>query len=485
MSREAARPNVLLIMCDQMQWQIIANRSLCRMPNVQRIVDSGLLFDRSYTPCALCCPARAMLLSGAYHWQNGVINQVHVAPSVSRDMWPDVITYSQRIKDAGYALAYVGKWHASYKRTPLDFGFDKVRALSGLPREMLQALPCEREFMAGFGPDPGYKILHQRLFQWPGSEPFAMWATVEGDESKTMPAWVADGAAKTLGEMAAGEKPWHVEVHFQAPHNAYFPLKKYVDRYDPQDIAVPPSFYDTFGGKPNLHKRESSLWEPLTGQDYREGLAHYFAYCEELDVQIGRVLDALEATGQSANTLVVFTADHGDMAGAHRMWIKGWMPYEECYRIPLVIRWPGHIRPGSRTDHLVQLHDFGHTCVDLLGLEPLPYAHGRSWAPLFEDPQRDDWDDTILNAFNGAEFLYTQRMIVTHRYKYVFNAFDFDEMYDLQEDPHEMRNIADDPACAQAADKLRLKMYEKMEEVEDPYVKGGIYTAQRYLKRPR
>src|SRR6516164_8874586 len=102
------RPNILHIMTDQQQWATIAGRSACRTPNLDRLAREGMLFERSYTPSAVCCPARAMLLSGAYHWHNGVYNQVHSPPSVHRDLNADVVLYSQRLRDAGYRLGYVG-----------------------------------------------------------------------------------------------------------------------------------------------------------------------------------------------------------------------------------------------------------------------------------------------------------------------------------------------------------------------------------------
>lgn len=124
------RPNILMILSDQQQWQTIAGRSQARMPNVQRLVDQGMLFERSYTPSAVCCPARAMLLSGVYHWHNGVFNQVHSSPSVHRDMFADVVTYSQRLREAGYRLGYVGNWHATYERGADQFGYEYVAVLS-------------------------------------------------------------------------------------------------------------------------------------------------------------------------------------------------------------------------------------------------------------------------------------------------------------------------------------------------------------------
>ncbi len=492
----ASQPNVLLIMTDQQQWQTIAGRSPARMPNLDRLAREGIVFDRSYTPCALCCPARAMLLSGAYHWHNGVFNQVHSSPSVHRDMFPEVVTYPQRMKDAGYRMGYVGKWHASYERTPLDFGFDAVAGLSPYfeplmpagsmaPEDRWENHPRREEVME----------VSARRFRWPGSDPFVMWAAMEGPEEGTHMAFVADCARRMMGRLGERGNPWHLEVHFPEPHDAYRPLRKYLRRYDPEEMPLPPSFYDTFEGKPGMHRRESQTWGEVDEATVREGLAHYFAYCEQLDVQIGRVLEALEESGEAENTLVIFCTDHGDMVGAHRMWIKGWIPYEECYRIPLAMRWPGHIQPGSVSGRLVQLHDIAHTLTDVLGLESLPFADGRSLAPLFQSPNREDWEDEILCAYYGGEFLYTQRMVITERHKYVFNGFDFDELYDLEADRHEMTNLVQDEAHRAVAADMRARMYRLMNRFGDPYgddnpayTCGGErpnrYGAARYLPRP-
>ena len=175
------------------------------------------------------------------------------------------------------------------------------------------------------------------------------------------------------------------------------------------------------------------------------------------------------------------------------MWIKGWIPYEECYRVPLVVRWPGKIQPGSKTSHLVQTHDLGHTYVAAAGAAKLPYADGRALQPLLENPNRSDWADQILCAYYGGEFLYTQRIAITDRFKYVFNGFDQDELYDLRDDPEEMRNQVASAAYRPQADDMRARLYEMMAQFEDPY--GDVaprnsigqppdrYGAPRYLPR--
>jgi arylsulfatase A-like enzyme len=489
---QANAPNILHIMTDQQQWATLAGRSLCQTPHLNKLAQSGMLFERSYTPSAVCCPARAMILSGAYHWHNGVYNQIHSPPSVHRDMNPDVVLYSNRLRDAGYRLGYVGKWHASWVRTPLDFGFHEVADLQG----------CDPKLIAKLNTNPdgvervrnGLKSTSVRRFSWPGSEPFDMWGYREGPVEATPEYYRAECAIRMLRRFAHGNQPWHLEAHFVEPHDPYMPLKKYLDHYDPRAIPVPKSFGDTFVGKPGLHRRESQTWGAITEDDYRTSRAHYYAYTEQVDAQIGRVLAALEETGQANNTLVVVTADHGDTVGAHRMWIKGWIPYEECYRVPLIVRWPGHVQPGSHTNRLVQTHDLAYTYIAAAGAKPLPFQDGDPLQPLFANPAGPAWRDQILCAYYGGEFLYTQRIAITERFKYVFNGFDIDECYDLANDPEEMTNLVSTGELAPQVDDMRARLYELMNKFDDPFgdltsktapMKGDRYCAPRYLPRGR
>jgi arylsulfatase A-like enzyme len=467
MQSAAARPNILHLMVDQMQWAAIANRSLCRTPNLNRLAAEGILCNRSYTPSAVCCPARAMLITGAYHWHNGVYNQVHSSPSVSRSMFPDVVTYSARLREAGYKQGYVGKWHADYTRTPLDFGFDEISAPQSYNPRLLRGLNTNPDGVPI--PTDAPRRVVTRSFKWPGSEEFPMWGHSIGKEEGTNSFYIAECGIRMLRRFAAGNSTWHLEIHFPEPHDAYMPLQQYLDRYKPGDIPVPESFHDTFRGKPGLHGRESRIWGALTEADYQQGRAHYYAYCEEVDAQIGRILDALKETGQADRTLVAFVSDHGDMAGAHRMWIKGWMPYEETYKIPQILRWPARFTGGRKTGRLTSSHDLAHTYVDVSGARPLPFPDGVSLLPLCDDPARGDWRDQLMCAYYGGEFLYTQRIAITGRFKFVFNGFDIDELYDLEHDPQEMHNAVDDPAYRLDADDMRARLYEMMLQFGDPY----------------
>ena len=318
-----------------------------------------------------------------------------------------------------------------------------------------------------------------------------MWGHREGEEETTPEYYRAECAIRMMRRFASAKTPWHIEVHFVQPHDPYMPLAKYLGRYDPKSIPIPKNFYDSFEGKPGLHRRESETWGDVNEADYQGARAHYYAYVEQIDVQIGRILKGLDETGQANNTIVVFTTDHGDMVGAHRMWIKGWIPYEETYRVPLIVRWPGYVKPGSRSSNLVATHYLANTYINAAGAKPLPFAtDGHALQPLFKEPDRTDWPDQLLCAYYGGEFLYTQRMVVTKRFKYVFNGFDIDECYDLKEDPEEMHNIVSDPKYRTDVDDLRARLYELMNQTGDPFgdhpygsARGDRYCAPRYLPR--
>ena len=371
------RPNILLITGDHLNWNTICRRSICRTPNINRLADAGLSFGRSYTAVSLCCPSRAMLLSGAYPWHNGVYNQVHVPESMHPDMFDDVQTYSQRLAGAGYRLGYVGKWHASRMRGPSDFGYHVMREVDGFGPECRERLKDGLEYSPRRKAENGATLVDPQYVTWPGGDRFLMWAGRDAAPEDLYEHRLASAAIRTIREFAAGAAaggaPWLVEVHFPQPHDAYLPIMQFLDGYRLEDIALPPSYYaETFEGKPGLLAREAACWAELSEEQFRQGLRHYYAYCEQLDHFVGLVLDALDATGQAGRTLTVLGCDHGDMAGAHRLFIKGWMPHEETHRIPMAARWPTVIPAGSTTDELVQLHDWAHTFTALAGPRRCP-----------------------------------------------------------------------------------------------------------------
>jgi arylsulfatase A-like enzyme len=475
-------------MTDQQRWDTVCNRSGCNTPNMNRVASEGVSFSRSYTPVSLCCPARAMLLTGAYGWHNGVYNQIHVPERMTNGIHDDAVTYASRLGSVGYRTGYVGKWHAHWTKGPLDFGYNRASA----PSSYGGAATAR----SNFRPDDLYAhraaafpntICNRRTIHWPGGGDWPAWQEVEGPHEGRHVAFVADRGISLLEELSDGQNPWLLEVHWPEPHDPYSPHVDFASRYDWRDIELPATWREEFSDKPGMNAREASSYNALSEEDVRQAIAHYWAYAEELDHHLGRVLDALDQSGAAEDTLVVITTDHGDLLGDHHMFIKGWMPYEETHRIPMIARRPGTIPRGIDATQLVQLHDLAHTFCDIAGADPLPFDDGISLDATLRDPENEVSREAILNTYYGGEFLYTQRILITDRYKYVFNGFDTDELYDLIDDPRETRNRISDPQFGEIANRLRIALRERMQRFGDPYADdssyGNLYHAGRYLQR--
>jgi arylsulfatase A-like enzyme len=202
--------------------------------------------------------------------------------------------------------------------------------------------------------------------------------------------------------------------------------------------------------------------------DVAQMIRHRYAMISYLDEQVGRILDALERTGQDDNTLFIYTADHGDFSGSHGLFHLGVPAFDYVYRVPLVIRWPAGIRnPGRQPDPFVSLLDVGPTILEATGAPPLARAHGRSLLPFLRGEAPAGWREEFYGEFLGHESLYTQRQIRTRSHKYVWNSFDYDELYDLTLDPDETVNRRDDPAYADVQRDLIMRLWRWAIETED------------------
>ena len=159
-----------------------------------------------------------------------------------------------------------------------------------------------------------------------------------------------DGALAALDELKSSRQPWCLYTGFLGPHDPYVVPQKYLDLYDLDDIQLPPSYADTFAGKPNLYRRmREQIFGQLSPREVREGMRHFYAYCTYLDDLFAQILEALEATGQAEDTLVLYCSDHGDYCGDHGLFAKGIPCFQGAYRVPAVVRWPKGIpNPGRR-----------------------------------------------------------------------------------------------------------------------------------------
>ena len=437
------RPNILIFLVDQMPYDVIRPGHPCRMPNVRRLAAQGVSFTHTFTPSPHCCPSRATFMTGLYPSRHGVYNNVNTNTAFQQGLNPGVRTFSEHLRDVGYSLAYAGKWHVSNEQTPGDCGWRELgpyqrnhfyRPNSYWVDQAQQPEPPDRPRQRGEVFRPGWgstQVVGEHL---------------EGSDAFRQEPWyrkaIQPGTA-AIPELARSGKPWALCVSTDMGPATPVPAD-IAALYDPRDVELPPSFGDWMHDKPRVYQRmRYQIWGQLTEDEVRESIAHYWAVCTLQDRYFGELLDALEATGQADNTVVVFVGDHGDYLFAHGLRCLGIPSFREVYHVPAIIRWPrGIARAGRDVDEFVSLADFAPTFMELAGCSPDPSLTGHSLAAFLRDRTPDDWPDAWYSQTKGNEVYYTQRIVQTKRYKYVCNWFDFDELYDLEADPHEMVNLA-------------------------------------------
>lgn len=211
--------------------------------------------------------------------------------------------------------------------------------------------------------------------------------------------------------------------------------------------------------KPGLYRRMRQRFSPMSPEEHRETIRHYLASCSHQDHLFGRVLRALEESGQKESTVVMYCSDHGDYLAEHGLWCKGLPCFHGAYDVPLMIRAPGLRSPrGTEVNEMVSLIDIAPTIRELAGACPDPELPGRSLVPFLRGRTPEKWRDATFTQFNGAELYGIQRSICTREWKLVFNGFDFDELYNVLDDPGETVNRARDPET----DRIREDLYRRL-----------------------
>ena len=469
------RPNILIVMTDHQRADTVLPEHPAVTPNVDRLGREGVVFTDALCPTPHCCPTRASFFSGLYPSRHGVWNNVCNDQALSRGLNPGVRLWSEDLAEAGYDMHFSGKWHVSVDESPKDRGWKEhyVSAAAGdhhgVRWDHYRALAQE--------PDPAERREGQILR--PGYGTYRLYGaaerTPESHDQK-----VTRLALDTLSELGRTDDPWCMYVGLIGPHDPYVVPQKYLDLYDIDDVPLPAAYEDSMADKPAVYRRMRDMrFGQLSERETREGVRHFWAYCSYLDELFGRILDALDATGQAQDTLVLFCADHADYCGEHGLWAKGIPCFRGAYNVPTVVRWPaGIVNPGRRVGEFVSTADFAPTFIELAGLTADRHFTGESLVPLLRDETPADWRDEIHTQCNGVELYYTQRSVTTRKWKYVFNGFDRDELYDLHADPDETVNLADRAAYEGVKREMCRRMWRFAEREADtavnPYITVGL-----------
>lgn len=458
-------PNTLLLLTDQERFDVThPDGPDVNTPNIDRLANEGMYFERAYTPISICTAARGSLLSGLYPHNHGMMNNCHEPDAIRADFPEEIPTFGEMLADAGYDNSYIGKWHVGRNQRPEEFGF---QYLGGGDGHHDAANTDFREYQQEQGVDPDEIDLEETIYA-SNRDPTLIAAKTPVPLEATRTYYLAEKTIERLEEWAEGDGSYFHRTDFPGPHHPYTVPEPYASMYDPEDIDLWDSFEEPYGNKPAVQEAYLGYRgvEDLSEEKWREAISKYFGFVTFIDDQIGRILDAIDRLG--LDPVVIHGADHGDMTGSHRQFNKGPMMYEDTYHVPLIVRWPGVVEPGSTCDEFVRLLDLMPTFLKMADLEPPANIDGRSILPLLHGERPADWPTSLFAEYHGDEFgLYSQRMIRTERYKYVYNPPDTDELYDLERDPDELLNVVDNPQYQETRERLKTELAKWMEQTDD------------------
>ncbi|MFS0726660.1 sulfatase-like hydrolase/transferase [Paenibacillus sp. 1P07SE] len=451
MSEELQRPNILLIQSDQHRYDCVGRSRdyPVRTPHMDRLAEEGLWFSQAYTPIPLCCPARQSLLNGRRPEAFGALWNYNGAPPMQA-LQPDAYAWPRELGKAGYRNGFCGKWHVNPDHGPEAFGFDETVGQAEYRAHIDQRYPGLTYTNGWFGErNP-----------------------VELEDAYTH--YLADRTIDMIERFTAEGKPWHLRLDFPDPHLPCRPSEPFASMYKPDEVPQWRSFDERFEGKPYIQKQQLYNWrvEDYTWQDWAPTVALYYGAISQVDDAIGKVLSALDRLGLAENTIVIYTSDHGDMCGGHRMMDKHYIMYDDVVHVPFIIRWPQRIQPGSVCDAFVyNLLDLPPTLLEAASLPVPEWFHGRTLMPILAGQAVSDWREEAVSTYNGQQFgLYSQRMLRTREWKYVWNLTDIDELYDLRNDPEELRNRIADPACEAVVADLRQRLEAELTRCGDAII---------------
>lgn len=441
----ADKPNILFLFADDQCHETIRalGHTDIDTPNLDRLIARGATFTHAYNmgswTGAVCVASRTMLVTGRSVWRAKTLYEgknTEIEREAGR-LWP------QRMAKAGYETFFTGKWHIKTDAAKCFDHSANIRA--GMPKDTPEGynrpLPGQ--------PDPWNPSDPEFGGFWQGGK---HWTEVVGDDTVGF-----------LGGAAKSEKPFFMYIAFNAPHDPRQSPKEYVDRYPLDRIQVPENFLpeyphkDTIGCGPGLRDEKLAPF-PRDEHAVKVHRQEYYAIITHLDAQIGRILDALEQSGEAENTWIFFTADHGLAVGHHGLFGKQNL-YDHSLRVPFLVAGPG-VKAGAKIDAPIYLQSAMATALDLAGAdrEGIEFESVR---PLLEG--KDDGLDAVYGAYNEL-----QRAVIDDGWKLIlYPKARVARLYHLADDPQEMRDLAADPATTGKKRELFARLVELQRELDD------------------
>ncbi|NOX54748.1 MAG: sulfatase-like hydrolase/transferase [Planctomycetes bacterium] len=470
------RPNVLWIMTDQHRadFMTCAGNRLVPTPNLDRIAARGVRFLHAYCTDPICAPSRMSLMTGLYPYHHGVLNNQDQLD------WR-VRTVAHEFAQRGYHTALLGKMH--FNGGSLH-GFDYFVSINDWLMYLGPKVPLFVNEIANdpfSGPNvfrtvyddgsglPEIKGVWPKGSPWVGKvERYDFRSTVSKlDAEDHLDAFLAREAVKFLKNHR--DQPFFLVVGFMKPHAPFYPPRQWAERYPPDKVQLPP-VGDTSTYPKHLRARIAYI-QGFGERRLRALRAGYLGNLAFVDTQIGEVYQALEKENLVDNTIVIYTSDHGEMAGDHGLYEKMCM-FEPSVAVPLIVSYPGHLPEGKVAKGIVENMGIYPTLMELLGWDIPEDIDARSFARALTDPDCET-QPAAFAQFNPWPKAVGEYMIRTPKYKYIYNVGSTPELYDEQADPGEFVNLAGRPEFKKIEDDLRSQLFRWHDPRRSANIKGS------------
>jgi len=432
-----ARPDVLFIAVDDLNdWVgFLGGHPQTKTPNIDRLAARGMAFTNAHSPSALCNPSRTALLSGLRPSTSGIYGNAPDWRTV--ELFEAIATLPRHFRDNGYRTLGAGKIFHAHTFGPTGFtGFNDTHAWDAFYPALDRQLPDE------VGP-PVRPASGSRV---PGFD----WAPVHVDDRAMGDGQVVAWAERQLA--AETGSPRFVAAGIYRPHEPWYVPPRYLEMHPLDSIELPAVRADDLDDVPaaapaQFSARQIHEWLLAEGK-WPEAVQAYLASVSFADAMVGRLLDALDASGRAGNTIIVLWGDHGFHLGEKGRWRKSTL-WEESTRVPLIVVAPGVTAPGSESAQPVSLMDIYPTLAELAGLETPDHVEGRSLVPLLKDPARA-WEYPAVTTYG-----FGNHAVRTERYRYIRYADGAEELYDHATDPNEWTNLASERGYESVKAELR------------------------------
>jgi len=456
-----------------MQADTLDSGHACLTPHLEALARRGVCFRNAHTTCPTCSPARASLMTGLLPHNHGVLEVEHGRDADQCVLRTEHPHFAQRLSDAKYRTGYFGKWHVERTQKVAPFGWQdsSVKGAEHVTRIGTGELGPRTfdldESLSGYVDGPrGYKrILH--------------WGVTDTPWDQRYPGLTVLEAEQFLKRRLDDSNSWCCCVSFSEPNEALVVGRETWNQYDPATIPLPGNFFDDLSDRPNIYQREQQIGRNISEDHWRAARACYFGRITEVDKLVGRLVSLIEDAGQLSNTVVVFLADHGRYVGAHGFDAHNFGAFEEIYRIPLILAGP-EIAEGVNCDAQVSIADLGPTLCELGGARPIDVPDSQSFQTVLSQPDPSPPQfETGYAEYHGTRFPLMQRILWQGEWKFVFNGFDFDELYNLKEDPHEMVNRAVDSDQRQRIESMMSEIWRRVRDTSDRAIYESHYFSMR------